>query len=120
MPLSVAKVVLATQVLNKVNILRWLNVFPLNIKEHKSRWLTRKEDGIATPSLYLRRSVFVSREKSMNYLALSASRISVNNTSSVEGFGSAFGATSSTFFIEFIALTIMKITNAIMTKSTTV
>ena len=62
----------------------------------------------------------ILREKSKAYLALSASQVSVNKTSSVEGFGAAFTVAYSSFFTELIAFTTMKITKAIIAKSTTV
>jgi hypothetical protein len=51
---------------------------------------------------------------------LSESRISVNNTSSAEGFGGSAGASSSFFFMLFIALMTMNMAKAMIKKSTTV
>ena len=57
------------------------------------------------------------------YELVSASRISVNSTTSSLGLGGSAGFSSSSFsiraFAEFIALTTMKMANAIMTKSMT-
>jgi hypothetical protein len=55
-----------------------------------------------------------------DYLERNASLISVNKTSSLLGVGGAAGAASSFFFMLFIALTTIKIANAMIMKSITV
>ena len=64
------------------------------------------------------RPAFSSRARTQSLF--NRSRISVSRDSSADGLGGGAGAASSFFFIEFMALTTMKMANAMMMKSTTV